>query len=263
LSPPASHHPFFSFVDIEGVDSDVDTNALKQSDSEDDKPRRKQKPRPKASDFPERRYEKMMQQQEAGGGGPGRGRPPSHPSNRGGMARGGAWGSGAGQQQQQTVRMEPGFGDVPYTLTGGVPDWCDFEPQYEDDGSRTLEAVLGRRKIDRTKPNNGLKIVATDGASAKSSKSGSAGGGSVPAPAKAAVAASAEASDNDNSEDDEGADESKYYYVVKMRCATFNKVNHEEGEVQWAGVFVSTNSKHDWSLANIVLLASFVSFIIF
>jgi hypothetical protein len=207
---------FFLPSDIEGVDSDVDTNALKQSDSEDDKPRRKQKPRPKASDFPERRYEKMQQQHEAGGG---RGRPLNNRWNcansNGALARGGAWGSGGGpgQQQQQTVRMEPGFGDIPYTLTGGVPDWCDFEPQYEDDGSRTLEAVLGRRKIDRTKPNNGLQLASTkkDGTAAKTSKSGS-----VPSPAKAA-AASADASDNEGSEDDDGADESEYYDVVKMR----------------------------------------------
>jgi hypothetical protein len=111
--------------------------------------------------------------------------------------------------------MEPGLGDVPYTLTGGVPDWCDFEPQFEDDGTRTLEHVLGRRQVDRTLPNNGVQA---GGLSAKAKAGGGAVGG-APSPAKAAAAKALddEASD-DEASDDEAAEDAEYYDVVKMRC---------------------------------------------
>ena len=195
----------------------MDVDVLKDSDSDDGEanaPRRKYKPRAKASDFPERRFE---------GAGRGRGRPPNagygHPGGgHGGYGDSGyGVGPGSAQQLQQlqqalTVRMEPGLGAeaAPYTLTGGVPDWVDFDVQHEEDGTRTLEQILGRRKVDRRLANNGVALAGTK-------KTGLA---VVPSPAKAAAAAAAAADDEDEDDDeeDEGAEDGEYYDVVKMRC---------------------------------------------
>jgi hypothetical protein len=112
--------------------------------------------------------------------------------------------------------MEPG--NDAYTLTDGVPNWVDYDVQYEECGSRVLEAVLARRKVDRSQPSNGITDKKGPLPTISPSKTV---GLSIPAARTAAAAAASDDEDEEDEEvvyEDDVVDVFKEHYEYEYQC---------------------------------------------